>query len=276
MKDTTTTAFGDSTNQPRVSRGGRAGFDSGRGGRGRGADRGRGGKGRGASVAHTNGTRKENAEVSTPTTESNAWGATSVDAPTWDTAKPAEKTSEDTHGSGLASATAAAASSIIPDGLKKSWASILQPKPVAKKAPEPVEKFVLPQSNSTKQLTIFLDPQSLRSQKNPPNLPPKSPKLQHRSLLLLNLSKNLMPQHLPLQNPNQHQSHRQRTNSPRITSTRFLMLTALPPQPIQPQVLLLAPGTLETLPPDPQPTRHYSKDRHRQFGTQPAASKLLL
>ncbi|CZR62007.1 uncharacterized protein PAC_11904 [Phialocephala subalpina] len=168
-KDATITSFGDATNLTRPSRGGRAGFDSGRGGRGRGADRGRGGRGRGTSVAHTNGSRnKENVDVSTPTNESSAW-----DAPTsgetsawdstkpaaessteWDTAKPAEsswdtaKPAQESGGStgtvvAAATTAASATSSIIPDGVKKSWASMFAkpapaPAPAPKKAPEPV------------------------------------------------------------------------------------------------------------------------------------------
>lgn len=143
-----------------MSRGGRAGLDGGRGGRGgRGTDRGRGrASGRGASsIAHTNGSRnKEEVDSSVPTTESGAWdtiGTTAnTDAPSWDTttAKPAEEASGGwgTTAVEAASSTAAAAasvtSSIIPDGVKKSWASMFaKPAPApAPKAPEPVEKYV--------------------------------------------------------------------------------------------------------------------------------------
>ncbi|CAG8950274.1 hypothetical protein HYFRA_00006766 [Hymenoscyphus fraxineus] len=137
--------FGDVANQARTARGGRGGFDSGRGGRGRGTDRGRAGKGRGASVAHTNGARKENVVESTPTVESNAWDT--AETPAWDTSsKAVETTTEENSWDTSAGATttaaapAAPASSIIPDGVKKSWASIFAPAPVPKKAPEPVEK----------------------------------------------------------------------------------------------------------------------------------------
>jgi hypothetical protein len=154
-KDATVTSFGDITNQTRTSRGGRAGFDSGRGGRGRGTDRGRGGKARGASVAHTNG-RKENSEISTPTPEPTAWDAPATgdswDAPkaaeeSWDTSKPAEVGWGES-ASSTATATVQAASSIIPVGVKKSWASMFAPPPPApKKAPEPVvEKYVISHS----------------------------------------------------------------------------------------------------------------------------------
>ncbi|KAH6678056.1 hypothetical protein B0J14DRAFT_687917 [Halenospora varia] len=154
------TPFGDSTNQSRVSRGGRAGFDSGRGGRGRGTDRGRGGKGRGASVAHTNGSRKETVETTPHVEPAPAWGNTTSDeAPAWDTTNAtstetpalddAKSTEQPTEPWGAATTGAAAStaatvakttSSIIPDGVKKSWASIFAPAPAPKKAPEPVEK----------------------------------------------------------------------------------------------------------------------------------------
>jgi hypothetical protein len=173
VKDATVTSYGETTNHTRPSRGGRAGLDSGRGGRGRGADRGRGGRGRGTSTAHTNGSRnKENIDISTPTAESDEWnvaGTTetaagdSTSKPTaesgdldtkpsdsWDSTKPAQDTwgSAATGAAATAAATTAAnaTSSIIPDGVKKSWASIFAkptPAPAPKKAPEPVvEKSV--------------------------------------------------------------------------------------------------------------------------------------
>ena len=155
VKDTAmTTTLGDGSNQGRASRAGRAGFDSSRGGRGRGAERGRGGRGRGASVAHTNGSRKENVDVSTPTIDSTTWETAAGDSSARDSAKPADddavKPSEDGWGSTAATAAATTAataakvtSSIIPDGVKKSWASMFAPAPVTKKAPEPVaEKYV--------------------------------------------------------------------------------------------------------------------------------------
>lgn len=141
--------FGDVANQTRNSRGGRGGFDTGRGGRGRGTERGRAGKGRGASVAHTNGARKENVVESTPTVESNAWDT--AETPAWDNSAkaaeaPVEENSWDSSAGGAtatpAAAPAAQISSIIPDGVKKSWASIFAPAPAPKKAPEPVEKYV--------------------------------------------------------------------------------------------------------------------------------------
>ncbi|KUJ07985.1 uncharacterized protein LY89DRAFT_742281 [Mollisia scopiformis] len=172
VKDATVSTFGDITNQNRPSRGGRAGFDGGRGGRGRGADRGRAGRGRGTSTAHVNGSRnKENVDVSTPTADStayeqtnagdaNAWetkaaessewdNSTAKPADTWDSSKPAQETWGST-GTGAATAAATSAanatSSIIPDGVKKSWASMFAkpaPAPAPKKAPEPViEKSV--------------------------------------------------------------------------------------------------------------------------------------
>ncbi|PQE12389.1 RNApii degradation factor def1 protein [Rutstroemia sp. NJR-2017a BVV2] len=140
------TALGDSTNVGRGARGGRGGFE-GRG-RGRGNDRGRGGRARGTSTTHTNGTRKENSEVSVPTTESNAWETAKPEkieeTSHLETAKSDEaENSGDTTAANVTSAPAAAvaaASSIIPDGVKKSWASMFAPAPKPKKAPEPVEK----------------------------------------------------------------------------------------------------------------------------------------
>ncbi|CZS90414.1 hypothetical protein WAI453_004186 [Rhynchosporium graminicola] len=149
-KDASTiTSFGDSNNQARVSRGGRAGFDASRGGRGRATERG----GRGGRVrAPTNGVRKENAvETSTPTLESTAWDTAPAGESSWDTpnanedSSDATKPAQESWGSaatGAAVATVSAAaqvtSSVIPDGVKKSWASIFAPAPTPKKAPEPV------------------------------------------------------------------------------------------------------------------------------------------
>jgi len=174
-KDATVTSFGDATNQSRTSRGGRAGFDSGRGGRGRGTDRGRGGRTRGASVAHTNGRNKETAETSIPTPESTAWEAPATgdswDAPktgddSWDTSKPAEVGWGES-ASSTVKAAADATSSIIPTGVKKSWASMFAaPPPAPKKAPEPVvEKFVASHSLHRYLLTLSLDLQNPLSQK---------------------------------------------------------------------------------------------------------------
>lgn len=145
VKDTTTTQ-GETGNTGRASRGGRAGFD-GRG-RGRGGSRG----GRGSSVAHINGRTKENTDSSVPTAESSPWdtAAPTDDTATWDAVKPVSKPSGDESWSatatGAASSTATAsakvASSIIPDGVKKSWASMFAaPAPAPKKASEPVEKY---------------------------------------------------------------------------------------------------------------------------------------
>lgn len=181
------TALADSANQSsRVSRGGRAGFDGGRGGgrgRGSGTDRGRGGRARGASTAHTNGSRnKENVESSVPTTESSAWEAigatTTTDAPSGvPTAKPAEDNSVG-WGSTAAeavSSTAAVAgnvtSSIIPDGVKKSWASMFaKPAPApapTPKALEPVEKYAFQLRFERDELTFTAEPSNLRNLKNP-------------------------------------------------------------------------------------------------------------
>lgn len=155
VKDAASTSFSESTNGSRVSRGGRAGFDSGRGGRGRGTDRGRGGRGRGASAAHTNGTRKENVDPVSAAVDSVSWDTTTPgETASWDTtaAKPADDTgdtpkpAQESWGATASPAASATtnvagkvASSIIPDGMKKSWASMFAaPAPVPKKTPEPV------------------------------------------------------------------------------------------------------------------------------------------
>lgn len=129
-----TSAPSDSTNA-RVSRGGREGGRGGAG-RGRGTERGRGRGRGGAGVAHTNGTRKEAADVSVPTEESTAW----------ETSKSEEKATED-WGPAATKSTAAPAvqptSTALPEGVKKTWASMFAtpaPAPAPKKAPEPVEK----------------------------------------------------------------------------------------------------------------------------------------
>ncbi|KAL3427967.1 rnapii degradation factor def1 [Phlyctema vagabunda] len=149
-KDATSAPLSDSIHNARAARGGRV-FDGGRGGRGRGTDRGRGGRGRGASLAQTNGSRKETAvDVSVPTEESNAWESTPSNA--WDTPKddapqeaqawdaPAATTTEPAAEGWGAAATSTAAkvtSTIIPNGVKKSWASMFAPVPTPKKAPTP-------------------------------------------------------------------------------------------------------------------------------------------
>ncbi|EKD15759.1 uncharacterized protein L3040_003116 [Drepanopeziza brunnea f. sp. 'multigermtubi'] len=145
----TITSFGDIASQTRVARGGRAGFDGTRGGRGRATERG----GRGGRVrAPTNGARKENIGEASLTTEAPAWetvpaAESSWDTPkategSWDTTKPAIEESWGSTAAEAVSATAAVAakatSSVIPEGVKKSWASIFAPPPVPKKAPEPV------------------------------------------------------------------------------------------------------------------------------------------
>ena len=148
-KDNVTTTLGETAVGQRASRGGRAAHEGGRG-RGRGTDRGRGSRGRGATSVHTNGTRtKETSDLSVPTEESTAWDPTpknSENSDSVDNAKPA-----DTWGATAAEAastTAAAAaktnSSMIPDGAKKSWASMFKPTPVPvptpKKEPSTVQK----------------------------------------------------------------------------------------------------------------------------------------
>jgi hypothetical protein len=152
-KDTVTTTLGDSANGSRASRGGRSAQDGGRGGRGRGndrgTDRGRGSRGRGAASANTNGTRaKDTADLSVPTTESSAWD-TAASKPE-DTSEAWETTgatkSSDTWGATAAEAvatTAAVASSVIPTGVKKSWASMFAAPPPPKKEPTPVHKYAI-------------------------------------------------------------------------------------------------------------------------------------
>jgi hypothetical protein len=149
-KESTTTTLGESTTGPRTSRGGRAAHEGGRGGRGRGTDRGRGGRGRGGATVHTNGTRaKEASELSVPTEESTAWDTTpktheGQDTP--ETTKPAETWSGAS--AEAASTTAAAAakitSSVIQEGVKKSWASMFKPTPpvAPKKEPSIVQKYI--------------------------------------------------------------------------------------------------------------------------------------
>lgn len=139
----------DATNQTRGPRAARAGFDGGRG-RGRGTDRGRGRGGRTASSAHTNGARTDDTSVLPSTTESDAWGgattsgwdapSTKTDAPAWEAQKENESTSWDTSKEqephSVVETAAKAASSIIPEGVKKSWASMFAPAPAVKKEKE--------------------------------------------------------------------------------------------------------------------------------------------
>jgi len=166
-KDATVSTFGDATNTGKVSRGGRGGAESGRG-RGRGAERSRGSRGRGASTAQTNGSRKENA---VPATESTAWDATTTtETPAWDTKPAGGENSWDTSAAPT-TVVAQVASSIIPDGVKKSWASMFAPAPApaSKKAPEPVEKYE-PLPNVYFCANIFLGPRNTPNQRNLPNL----------------------------------------------------------------------------------------------------------
>lgn len=145
-KETPNSALADSSNHPRGTRGGRGGVEGGRGGRGRGTERGgRGGRARGASAAPVNGSRKENVDVAPPS--SDLWDATATateEAPSSVEAKSADDAwaAPATGAAPSAADTAAqAVSSIIPDGVKKSWASMFAPVPVLKKAPEHVEKY---------------------------------------------------------------------------------------------------------------------------------------
>lgn len=140
-------------------RGGRANPE-GRGGRGRGAERGRktGRSGRGGSAAPANGTRSggtnthdiDSGKTSIPTEESSAWEVSAASAPAqkvqdddWGTFTTPEQTSNNGFGATGASVDNTvvheAKSSIIPDGTKKSWASMF-----AKPTPPPVPKNIPP------------------------------------------------------------------------------------------------------------------------------------
>jgi hypothetical protein len=149
-KESVTTTLGETTTGPRTSRGGRAAHEGGRGGRGRGTDRGRGGRGRGGVTAHTNGARaKEASELSVPTEESTAWDATSKNHDGQDTTeatKPAGTWSGAAADAASTTAVAAAkiTSGVIPEGVKKSWASIFKPvpAPAPKKEPSTVQKYI--------------------------------------------------------------------------------------------------------------------------------------
>ncbi|KAK4495671.1 hypothetical protein PRZ48_012939 [Zasmidium cellare] len=141
---------------------GRGGFESTRGGRGRGSERGRGGH-RGGRGGHatTNGTAKEGWGDSVPTGDSTAWdtpATTSAADGGWDTAAP-EATKDTAEASQSAWGTAAtvdstpaaaaapeaAKSSLIPEtGPKKSWASMFaKPKPAP--APVPTKQILTKQ-----------------------------------------------------------------------------------------------------------------------------------
>ena len=142
VNDTTGTPLGETTNNPRTGRGGRGAQDGARG-RGRGSERARGGRGRGPSVAHTNGSRtKELVELSIPTEESNAWDTAKKEDNEISEAKPAEAwgTTATDAASSTVAAVAQITSSIIPNGVKKSWASILKPAVPAQKKPVAEEK----------------------------------------------------------------------------------------------------------------------------------------
>ncbi|KAI9791761.1 MAG: hypothetical protein M1816_003571 [Peltula sp. TS41687] len=144
----------------RGSRGGRANVE-GRGGRGRGTERGRksGRGGRGGSAAPANGTWAsgtntndvDSGKTSIPTEESSAWEVSAASAPAqkvqdddWGTFTTPEQTGDNGDwGTGASTEHTAVPdakkSSIIPDGTKKSWASMF-----AKPAPPPVPKNIPP------------------------------------------------------------------------------------------------------------------------------------
>ncbi|KAK5680402.1 RNAPII degradation factor [Elasticomyces elasticus] len=132
---------------------GRGTFEGARGGRGRATDRGRGSfRGGRGGHATTNGTTAEASSM--PTTESSAWDTPATTETTanggWDTpaadvapetTADAGQSSWDTPATTETAPVAAAVSSLIPEGVKKSWASMFsQPKPApaapaAKQAP---------------------------------------------------------------------------------------------------------------------------------------------
>ena len=101
---------------------------------------------------HTNGTRtKDVSDLSVPTDESLAWDTTSKDnevSESVDNAKPAETWGATVTDAASTAAAAAAkiTSSVIPDGAKKSWASMFKPAPVPtptpKKEPSPTQKYI--------------------------------------------------------------------------------------------------------------------------------------
>ena len=132
-----------------TSRGGRArgALEGGRGGRGRGGERGRGGVrgGRGSAGAATNGGRS--VDVASSTTDAGGWATTTSDTAagsSWDQPNTGGSVGEAAVNAGgwddaaapteskPTPAADAQKSSLIPEGTKKSWASMLAvPKPVA-------------------------------------------------------------------------------------------------------------------------------------------------
>lgn len=128
---------------------GRGGFDSTRGGRGRGSERGRGGH-RGGRGGHTttNGTGKEATEASIPTTESTAWENTAAADAANGSAGPAPVKAP----AAVAESTKSAAPAVP---AQKSWASMFAPKPapapVPKKAPVPQTAAAEPPAAATPQ-----------------------------------------------------------------------------------------------------------------------------
>lgn len=169
-------ALTDLTNHARNTRGGRGGFESSRGGRGR-ASRG----GRGASVAtHTNEALVN--EIWFPTDNSRVneeWIGTTVDdsnareTPKLETSDnlmaDSNPVGEESVEASLAATRApeieasAVSSSIIPEGTKKSWASILKPVPAPspepkKKAPVPVERHAEETKPIKSSDTVALEP----------------------------------------------------------------------------------------------------------------------
>ncbi|KAI9803002.1 MAG: hypothetical protein M1825_002235 [Sarcosagium campestre] len=164
VKDSPQTLSADASTAPpgRGSRGGRGGHEGSRPGRGgRASDRGGRGSsrsGRGASAAATNGNRALSTPAvesavngnkdSVPTDESPAWGApVSKDdddaaADSWETTAAAPQQSTDDVWKDIAASNEPAStiarpkSSVIPDGAKKSWASMFA-KPTPPAVPRP-------------------------------------------------------------------------------------------------------------------------------------------
>ncbi|GAB7356428.1 hypothetical protein MBLNU459_g7201t1 [Dothideomycetes sp. NU459] len=179
-KDSTATAGSEATASARGTRG-RGGFEGARGGRARGGDRGRGGF-RGARGGHaaTDPIAKDTSAVSVPTTESPAWGTTPAQTEPsstgWETTTPAaasteaaEKSNEQAGRGNAATSEPAASnatsestvSAMIPEGVKKTWASMFAkpkaapipaiPRPAAAAAAAPPSASSEPAQSQEKQ-----------------------------------------------------------------------------------------------------------------------------
>lgn len=130
VKETPLNSTTEAISQNKSSRGGRAGFESGRGGRSRGTDRGRGGKGRGASVVNSSSTRWTNSSLSTPGDD---WKK-SID----DTSGISNSVDDwEISGAKDTSVTAKVPATIVADGGQKSWATLFATTPAPKKSTTP-------------------------------------------------------------------------------------------------------------------------------------------